>query len=368
MTMKFSENSQLNTIQNELNEVAVVEASLAYAWTALNKEVLSDPEHMEDAMSKFEATCRSLDMLDQEQQKELLVGAQNHCRVLVARKASSSDGYEGITDLANFLGNRAALKALIVGIIAVNSVAPQASADSSLPTSLTPETRIEQAVVAELDALPGLPSGKADLFERVMNFTAKWEGGFVNHESDRGGATNLGVTQATYDSYRTGGGLETQDVKLITGEEAYDIYKQNYWEAVRGDELPERVALAVFDTAVNSGPTRAVKMLQNAVGVDVDGKLGPQTLDAVYNADPAEVFDAYSQARSEFYDNIVKNDSSQDVFLTGWKNRVADMIHVGTSGGFQSLFNAWVALVQENPTLGHPMRKIGDEEFVDVAV
>lgn len=109
----------------------------------------------------------------------------------------------------------------------------------------------------------------ADAFRTALSFTLKWEGGFVNHPKDPGGATNMGVTQATYDAWRKRQGLPPKPVREISLEEAETIYRTRYW-----DPLPARyaekdlpLALALFDYAVNSGLGAAKRALA-AVGED----------------------------------------------------------------------------------------------------
>ena len=105
-----------------------------------------------------------------------------------------------------------------------------------------------------------------DRFERAFALLAVHEGGYSNHPDDPGGATNRGVTQRTYDSYRARHGLERRDVRQITDGEVAEIYRGQYWDAIRGDDLPAGVAYCVFDAAVNSGPGRALRWLQAEIG------------------------------------------------------------------------------------------------------
>lgn len=106
------------------------------------------------------------------------------------------------------------------------------------------------------------------------------EGGYVNHPKDPGGATNKGITNRTYAAYLHKHGLPTKHVRDITDEEVAAIYKEQYWDVIRGDDLPHGIDYAVFDFAVNSGPARAAKFLQRVVGASEDGVIGLQTLKA----------------------------------------------------------------------------------------
>lgn len=166
-------------------------------------------------------------------------------------------------------------------------------------------------------------------FEDALKVVLRFEGGFVDHPADRGGATNKGITQATYDEYRTKQLLPKRSVKEIEDKEVKEIYRKLYWEAVRGDEIVKiapKVAVLVFDTAVNSGARRAIIFLQQIVGTEADGILGPKTLAALKKRTEAigekKIAAAYLGSRMRFYRNIVEKNPSQAVFLKGWTNRV----------------------------------------------
>ena len=107
------------------------------------------------------------------------------------------------------------------------------------------------------------------------------EGGYVNHSRDPGGATMKGVTQAVYDDYRRRTGQPRRSVRQIADAELAAIYRNEYWDAINGDNLPAGVDYATFDLAVNSGVGRAARFLQNVLGVVEDGKIGPKTIAAI---------------------------------------------------------------------------------------
>lgn len=118
-------------------------------------------------------------------------------------------------------------------------------------------------------------------FERVQPWVLAHEGGFVDDARDPGGATNQGITQATYDSWRQLNGVQRQSVRKLSPTEREAIYRTQYWDKVMGDELPAGVDYAVYDFAVNSGPVRAVKAVQRLVGAAEDGVMGIRTLGAI---------------------------------------------------------------------------------------
>jgi len=157
----------------------------------------------------------------------------------------------------------------------------------------------------------------ASNFERALACVLAHEGGYVDHPSDPGGATNLGITQATLAHHR-GGPVSKAQVRALTRAEAAVIYRQRYWAAIQGDSLPGGVDLLLFDFAVNSGPARAVRMLQRALGVSEDGVVGPQTLAALARADPAGVVDAVTRQRLGFLQRL----PTWATFGRGWRSRV----------------------------------------------
>lgn len=154
--------------------------------------------------------------------------------------------------------------------------------------------------------------------ERVFAFTYKEEGGYSNDAHDPGGATNYGIIQTEYNGYRTTKGLPVQSVRYITKAEADDIYTTYYWNRVHGDELPSGIDLVLYDYAVNSGVSRAVKYGQRILKVAVDGKLGPITLAAIKAVDEREFIVAFDAARMSFLQSL----AIWQYFGKGWAARV----------------------------------------------
>ncbi len=157
-------------------------------------------------------------------------------------------------------------------------------------------------------------------FARALPFVLRMEGGFVNDPHDPGGATNRGVTQSTYDAWRRSKGEPVRPVKEITSDEVEAIYHERYWLAAKCDALPWPVSLAVFDAAVNHGVGRAVRLLQDAAGVPVDGMIGPKTLGAIAALPPRELLERMFWGRVEFYVTISEGPKAK--FLRGWVRRV----------------------------------------------
>lgn len=153
-------------------------------------------------------------------------------------------------------------------------------------------------------------------FVTSLETVLKHEGGYVDHPKDPGGRTNMGITQAVYEKYlnRT---VTEEEMKNIKIGDVRIIYKENYWDKVKGDDLPSGVDFCVFDWAVNSGVSRASKALQKIIGAKADGVIGPNTLKAVESADSEVIIQQLTEAREDFYKRL----STFDTFGKGWLNR-----------------------------------------------
>ena len=145
------------------------------------------------------------------------------------------------------------------------------------------------------------------------------EGGYVNPPRDPGGETNLGVTKRVYEEW---GG--EKDMRDLTREDVEPIYKQNYWDVVKGDQLPAGLDLCVFDFGVNAGPGRAAKYLQRMIGTTVDGGIGPNTLKSVeYYVEEnglEQTIEKYQEERQLYYESL----PTFDTFGRGWTRRVQE--------------------------------------------
>lgn len=160
-------------------------------------------------------------------------------------------------------------------------------------------------------------------FAKLLKPLLGIEGGVADRplKDDPGGLTAFGVTWKVYDAYRTGQGKPTQSVRKITKAEVAEIYEEQYWKPVRGDDLPGGVDWCVFDCAVNSGPGRAVKLLQEVLGCSTDGVIGLNTLKQLAAADPASVIVHYSEARLAFMRKLKNWGANKN----GWARRVAEV-------------------------------------------
>lgn len=156
----------------------------------------------------------------------------------------------------------------------------------------------------------------------------KWEGGFVNHPNDKGGATNKGITIGTFSYYRRLKGLpqpSVEDLKDISNEEWKNILKTLYWDRWKADQINNQsIANLLVDWVWASG-VYGIKYPQQVLGVVVDGIVGNRTLTAVNEyPDQKGLFQKLWDRRKQHFENIVQRDPSQKVFLNGWMNRLND--------------------------------------------
>ncbi|MBB6412201.1 glycoside hydrolase family 108 protein [Mesorhizobium sangaii] len=157
-------------------------------------------------------------------------------------------------------------------------------------------------------------------FARALALVLKSEGGWSDNPADPGGATMKGVTLANFRRYVKANATKA-DLRMIGDAQLATIFRRYYWDAVLGAELPDGVDHAVFDFAVNSGPGRAAKTLQAALGVAQDGRIGPATL-AAARAKPAGVtIDALCDARLAFLERL----PTWATFGRGWSDRVTSV-------------------------------------------
>jgi len=157
-------------------------------------------------------------------------------------------------------------------------------------------------------------------FDDALKMLLKSEGGFVNHPQDPGGMTNLGVTKKVWEEW-VGHAVTEDDMRALTPDKVAPLYKAKYWNKIYGDKLPHGVDLCVFDCAVNSGVSRAAKLLQRAVGVDDDGVIGNITLMACEAIEPDLIIQRFSEERLAFLQAL----PTFATFGKGWSRRVAEV-------------------------------------------
>lgn len=155
----------------------------------------------------------------------------------------------------------------------------------------------------------------AENFEAALAAVLEAEGGNDDDPADHGGRTSHGITQAEYDAWRREQGAPEQDVWKISPSEIHQIYHDEYWEPWC-DMLPKGLDFLYFDLAVNAGPHEATLVLQRAVGVAADGRIGPRTREAIRAADPAGAISRFTKYKRAFYLSL-----HQPRFIHGWLNR-----------------------------------------------
>lgn len=157
-------------------------------------------------------------------------------------------------------------------------------------------------------------------FDAALKAILHHEGGYVHHKLDPGGITNLGCTKKVWEEW-VGREVTEQEMRDLTPADVAPLYKARYWDRVRGDDLPAGVDYAVFDAAINSGPGRAAKWLQTAVGAVPDGFIGAGTLAKVASMDASAIIEKYQTARLAFMQSL----PTWDTFGKGWGRRVTEV-------------------------------------------
>lgn len=147
-------------------------------------------------------------------------------------------------------------------------------------------------------------------FDEALDQLLKHEGGYVWHEDDPGGETNMGISKRSYPQL---------DIRNLTRDQARAIYLRDFWSPAGCDALPPGVRGQVFDMAVHSGVKVAVRTLQQACGATQDGILGPRTLQAVLNMPAARVAARFCGARLRLLTGL----PTWPEFGRGWARRMA---------------------------------------------
>lgn len=150
-------------------------------------------------------------------------------------------------------------------------------------------------------------------FDKAFDIVVGVEKGLSNNKYDPGGMTKFGISKKTYPDV---------DIENLTIEQAKDIYKRDFWDAMKIDGYPYILRLMMFDTAVNGGQKEAVKLLQQAVGVYADGIIGPTTLNALDIKDPNQVLGDYGFYRYDFYKSL----DTFSHFGEGWVHRIMTIL------------------------------------------
>jgi lysozyme family protein len=146
-------------------------------------------------------------------------------------------------------------------------------------------------------------TGVSRAFDQAFQWILSVEGGYSNDTDDPGGETRWGISKRAYPHL---------DIAFLTKEDAKRLYLRDYWNVCHCDELQQQVALALFDSAVNQGPNKAIRLLQRALGVDADGVVGPDTIAAANRTLPGDALIQYLSHRALEYSR------GQEKYRRGW--------------------------------------------------
>lgn len=158
-----------------------------------------------------------------------------------------------------------------------------------------------------------------EAFQRVIGH----EGRYQKDPSDRGNWTTGTIGKGELKGTKYGISAMSYphlDIENLTLEDAKLIYRRDFWERVSGEELHNALSFQLFDAAINHGTGNAIRILQRAVGVADDGRMGPITHGAVRERGIDDVLKLFNAYRIKFYTNI----STFSKYGRGWMNRVAD--------------------------------------------
>jgi lysozyme family protein len=178
-------------------------------------------------------------------------------------------------------------------------------------------------------------------WEMALGFTLAYEGGWVNAPNDRGGETYRGISRVNWPNWPGWELIDEEKVRegfpgRLVGmsslaELVIGFYQVNFWDPLHGDELPIKMAVALFDFAVNSGVARAVRTMQIVLGATVDGVLGPKTIKAAHDAGENGVVELLAR-RAKFLHEIMDNDPTQKVWAMNWFRRLFRLANVVLEG------------------------------------
>jgi len=163
-------------------------------------------------------------------------------------------------------------------------------------------------------------------YEKSLELILVHEGGFVNHPEDPGGITNMGVTKSVYEAWVEKEVTE-EDMRNLTEDNVAPIYKKNYWDRCKCDDLASGLDLCVFDFGVNAGTGRSARFLQALVGTVADGAIGPNTIRKVNEYVGQEGLEStikdFQKHRQEYYEGL----KHFETFGKGWTRRVDETTH-----------------------------------------
>lgn len=158
------------------------------------------------------------------------------------------------------------------------------------------------------------------IFDQAFHELLGHEGQYSNNPADPGGATCWGVTERVARAKGYTGDMRDLPVEFAKER----VYRPDYWDVIRADELPPALRYAVFDAAVNSGPKQALLWLQRAIGAEADGRIGQQTISMSRAAQPDFALRRMISQRLRFMADLPAWPS----FGRGWAKRLATILEI----------------------------------------
>lgn len=170
------------------------------------------------------------------------------------------------------------------------------------------------------------------IYDTAWGYVLENEGGYSEHRNDPGGATKYGISlrflkrlPIDEGDINEDGKIDEKDIQALSLEEAKEMYKKHFWFSASCDRIKQaRIAVKLFDMAVNFGVKTAARMLQKVIGTDQDGIIGPKTLSKINKVDLIDcpsILNRLCNVCEEKYMAIVERAPEQKVFLNGWLKR-----------------------------------------------
>lgn len=161
----------------------------------------------------------------------------------------------------------------------------------------------------------------------------KWEGGWADHNADKGGKTNMGITLSTwkscgYDKDKDGD-IDADDLRLITRNDVVEVLRKNYWNRWKADQIRDQSLANILVDWVWASGKWGIIIPQRLLKVTADGQVGPVTLATLNQVNPKTFFQILKEERIKFCQDLCQKDPSQKVFLQGWINRINDYKYLG---------------------------------------
>ena len=155
-------------------------------------------------------------------------------------------------------------------------------------------------------------------FDKAFELVLRYEGGYVNDPDDPGGETKYGICKRQYPNL---------DIKNLTIEQAKEIYRRDYWNKIKGDDLPPKIAIFLLQCAVNMGVRTASKLLQRAAKTflkkepTIDGIIGPKTVSAVKKVPENQLLSELAVQQCRRYVHLCLKNPKLAKFIKGWLRR-----------------------------------------------